>query len=302
MLLLATVFSLIAASLILLTGRKDPSRAHRLTATSISLLLLFPLLSFLPKLRILPSIATQPAEVTGHIHLFTWIWMTGGFVLGLRLLRSARLIHRWKAQSQFLRTESTNSGRRVELRELAAIDGPIASGCFRPVIFLPACWTAWSPQQRQAVLTHELAHHHRRDPLWRLLAAIACTVHWFNPLVWWLARRHAFQSEFACDAMVIESGVAPDSYAHLLCDLASDSKPTRLAPSISDPTSLGARVARLMSRPQPIPSWLQTTLLALTILAALLLATLRQSAPAAAPVPMPEVTVRLSANPFPGNP
>lgn len=84
-------------------------------------------------------------------------------------------------------------------------------------LLLPAAARQWSGEQLRSVLLHEVAHIKRRDTIAHLLAQIACSLHWFNPLVWFAAWRLRVESERACDDLVLASGVRLSSYAgHLL--------------------------------------------------------------------------------------
>ena len=67
------------------------------------------------------------------------------------------------------------------------------------VILLPADADSWGEDRLRAVLLHELAHIRRNDWESRLIAQIMCAVYWFNPLVWFAARRMQVEAERACD-------------------------------------------------------------------------------------------------------
>ncbi len=97
---------------------------------------------------------------------------------------------------------------------------PITVGWFKPVLILPRGWTAWSPAQLAAVLTHEQEHTRRRDPLVQWLALLNRALFWFHPLAWWLERRLATLAEEACDAVVIAGGHSPQDYSEYLIDMA----------------------------------------------------------------------------------
>jgi BlaR1 peptidase M56 len=59
---------------------------------------------------------------------------------------------------------------------------PITVGWFRPVAILPEHSHEWPPAQLAAVLTHELEHARRRDPLVQWLALLNRAIFWFHPL------------------------------------------------------------------------------------------------------------------------
>lgn len=76
----------------------------------------------------------------------------------------------------------------------------ILLGYFRPGIFLPS---SMNPEQADLVMAHELAHLRRGDNWLKLLAFVALSVHWYNPLVWAAYIMLCRDIEDACDAAVI---------------------------------------------------------------------------------------------------
>jgi hypothetical protein len=73
------------------------------------------------------------------------------------------------------------------------------------------------PSERQALIGHELAHIHRKDPLIRVLEGLARICFFFFPPVLWVCRRREHFSEMACDRWAISiSGVEPSDYAGAL--------------------------------------------------------------------------------------
>jgi len=97
---------------------------------------------------------------------------------------------------------------------------PIVYGILRPAILLPAEADAWSEERRRIVLLHELTHVTRRDCLTQLLAQLACAFYWFNPFIWFAARRLRVEREQACDDYVLSIGTRPSDYANHLLDIA----------------------------------------------------------------------------------
>ncbi|MBO9664942.1 M56 family metallopeptidase [Dokdonella sp.] len=55
-------------------------------------------------------------------------------------------------------------------------------------------------EQLRAMLAHETAHLARRDPSWKLAAAVCCALLWFLPLATLARRRLDETAELACDA------------------------------------------------------------------------------------------------------
>lgn len=68
------------------------------------------------------------------------------------------------------------------------------------VLCLPAWCLDLPDVEARAVLGHELAHLRRRDPAWRLLAALMKSLLWLQPLNHVALRRLDLLAELACDA------------------------------------------------------------------------------------------------------
>jgi D-alanyl-D-alanine endopeptidase (penicillin-binding protein 7) len=296
MLTTAIAFSLVAAAAVWLAGRRDAARDPRLTLLALALLAVFPLLFFLPKAPLLPPGGFKPASPA----LSQWLpglWAAGVALASLRLFAALAVLIRWRRKSE--RIELRDG---IDLRLLPGLAGPVAAGIFKPVIFVPEAWHQWSAEVREAVLAHETKHHRRRDPLWRAIGAAACALHWFNPFVWWMARRLAEQCEFACDEALLADGMPADRYAHVLCDLAAPARSPATALAMAHESGLEARVRRMLADSPRGSTFALALLLLFTSLAAVALAVVRRADPPALPaIPAEEIRLRLQADPFPGN-
>lgn len=297
-------FSLIAALLVLLIGRRDRARDPRLTLTLLLLLASQPLIcAAMPKMAVLPAaLGTATPDALPWKQALWLAWLAGSGLAALRLLLSLSTIRRWRATSALIERVG-----EVEVRMLSDISSPLAAGILRKVVFVPPCWHTREKAQRELILAHELTHHRRRDPLRRLCAAIACAIHWYNPLVHWMARRLALQCELACDADVLLQGTDRSRYASLLCDLASSPRHPSLAIPMTIPmaipSTLEQRIRRIV---QPAGHGRVAITLAFALLgtgSALALSMLSSRAlPQTPPPGETEIQLRLSADPFPGNP
>lgn len=74
-------------------------------------------------------------------------------------------------------------------------------GVFRPRIYLP---TGLAGTEREYILLHEQTHIRRGDHIVRLLAFLALSIHWFNPLVWCAFYLSERDMEMSCDEAVME--------------------------------------------------------------------------------------------------
>ena len=71
------------------------------------------------------------------------------------------------------------------------------AGLFLPALLLPEGQV--SGELLHYALLHELTHYRRRDIWLKALMLWVCAVHWFNPLVWLMARAVERATELACD-------------------------------------------------------------------------------------------------------
>jgi len=99
------------------------------------------------------------------------------------------------------------------------ITTPAVYGIFRPKIIVPE---RYKQQDLQYILAHESAHIHRKDNLWRIIAVISSSVHWFNPLIWLFLKKFFEATELACDEKVLADCGKDEqkSYALALVDFA----------------------------------------------------------------------------------
>jgi beta-lactamase regulating signal transducer with metallopeptidase domain len=181
---------------------------------------------------VLPPMQKNAASLLPQ--LFNWalaVWVAGVLLLLLRLsfgfaatnllARRAARFKETKLNELFssLLTEF-NLKNSVRLLRSEHTLMPIVCGILRPAVLLPAGAENWSEERQRIVLLHELTHVGRRDCLTQMLAQAACAFYWFNPLVWFAARRLRVEREQACDDYVLSIGTKPSEYAHHLLEIA----------------------------------------------------------------------------------
>ena len=80
------------------------------------------------------------------------------------------------------------------------ITAPATYGVFHPRIIIPK---EYKIRGLHYILMHESAHIHRKDNLWRIIAIISASFHWFNPFVWLFLKKFLEETELACDERVL---------------------------------------------------------------------------------------------------
>ncbi|HEY8380269.1 MAG TPA: M56 family metallopeptidase [Nannocystis sp.] len=218
----AAVFAV--AALIDLGLRRRPAATRRaLWVVAITCALALPLTRLaLPA----PQLALAPAPAA----VLLSVWTAGALVLLVRLLRAHAAARRLVARSRPLTdpawhaclAELRGPRARLELRVSTDVDTLLVAGVLRPAILVPARTLAAPPDERRALLAHELAHVARADTLLLLAGAIARTIYWITPAPWYALRRLRAHAEDAADDAALRTGIPSSSYAARLVAVARD--------------------------------------------------------------------------------
>lgn len=110
--------------------------------------------------------------------------------------------------------------QRVVVRITDKIDQPVLIGWLKPVILLPAgLLSGLTPQQLEAILTHELAHVKRHDYALSVVQSIFETLFFFHPVVWWISNQITIEREFCCDDLAVQAMGSKTTYLRALVAL-----------------------------------------------------------------------------------
>ena len=125
---------------------------------------------------------------------------------------------------------------------------PMVWGIFHPTLLLPDGAAEWPSRRLRTVLLHELCHLRRRDPLALLLAHLAVSVHWFNPLAWLALAGIRREQELACDDCVLRHGIPSSGYAEEILSISAcqtvSHHPAALA--MARPAGLESRITTIL--------------------------------------------------------
>jgi beta-lactamase regulating signal transducer with metallopeptidase domain len=246
-----------------------------------------------------PSFEWRPF-LQRHLPEIVLLWMIGVALLSLRLVGSwvralSLTVGALPASAEWQRTlrrlaASLQLRRVVSLVESAAVEVPTVIGWIRPVILLPLSTMAGlSTEQIEMVLAHEIAHIRRHDFLVNLLQAVAETVLFYHPAVWWMSRRVRIEREHCCDDLAVAVCGNALQYARALTRLEELRAGNAQAVLAANGGSLLSRVRRLVGArgeaASNTPRWIAGT----TVLTSVVLALAFASTPLLAQREVPPV-------------
>lgn len=155
------------------------------------------------------------AVCIGLIRVIGGLWAVRLFVRTSRPLRSQLLLE----QVDLLRAEM-GCTKSVEVRECPQMATAATVGWRRPVVLLSDSWQSWTPDQLRSVLAHEIAHITRGDFLATVAAQVGVVLHFYHPLVHWLANRLRLEQELAADALAANVVGGSRAYLNAIGELA----------------------------------------------------------------------------------
>jgi TonB family protein len=189
-----------------------------------------------------------------------YLWLLGAVAVLVRFGTAKAAVRRltgsaapadadWHRLTEELR-EKLSMRQRVQVLLSTSPVSPMTWGLCRHTIVLPSQASDWAEERRRLVLAHELAHVKRKDGVIQVLAQIACSLYWFNPLTWYAAHRIRIERERACDDQVLNLGADATDYADHLIQIVRTLRPQRAlgfaAISMAQPSQLETRVLSIL--------------------------------------------------------
>lgn len=208
--------------------------------------------SAIPTVETLPS--TQP-WTWGPVGILAALWLAISLLLLVRLALQVYRTHRLLSESDDGSEASISTCHYVarclgmrppSVRTTPFLSSPCLVGIARPTILLTESDSA---NPKLEVFVHEMAHLRRRDAFWQLLANLAVSVLWCQPLTIILTRRLAAAAEDVCDDYVLDFVGDRTSYARQLVEIAESSvapMPLCAVGMVTFRSSLRRRVLRIL--------------------------------------------------------
>ena len=144
-----------------------------------------------------------------------------GLAATRRLIRTCILVHDQQL-SEAMAVLQAKLGMKtlVVLYETDKLSTAATLGMLRPRILLPMHWREWTDAERNAVLAHELAHIAHGDFAAVMVSQLSIVVHFYHPLVHWLAGRLRLEQELAADSVAAQVAGGQVRYVRVLAKLA----------------------------------------------------------------------------------
>ena len=148
------------------------------------------------------------------IHLALGVWLSGmALVLARHMLAYGKFtasVRRWGAATndagilavyQSVWQDLGLTGRQPAVKTCAFVSSPMLVGFRRPEILLPE--RPIPADELAHIFRHELIHLKHGDLWINLLVLLVSAMHWFNPLVYIMAKAVRTDCEAACDEAVV---------------------------------------------------------------------------------------------------
>lgn len=190
------------------------------------------------------TVLTDDTSLAVRLLFFLWLIIT-------ILILMTTLFRRYKLRKKL--NDSFPAGDRIFRNEI--IDTALVWGVLRPVVYLPAGFCG--KREEVFVLAHEKAHVARRDNLWKLIAFLLLSVHWFNPFILLAYYLFCEDLEQACDERAVRGKEAAfrADYAETLIQMSKRHPTEEQAPlvyivSLFESRSIKKRIHALLQEKQ----------------------------------------------------
>ena len=163
----------------------------------------------------LPEELSNAANACLNRDWVSWVWMgisssllvrlAATWCLSVKLRRNARPADSWRLKKLLRECMETARVRTpVSLLESGRVSSPCLVGWAHPCLLIPTGLVQeLTKNELKLVFFHELAHLRRRDVAVNWVLSAVQIFHWFNPLVWLVARELRTAREEACDAAAL---------------------------------------------------------------------------------------------------
>ena len=141
--------------------------------------------------------------IDNRLSILATLWLIGAALLLLvGIFSYIRLVIKMRKNSVVVSCpELMNfTDKRVTVRVWENTSSPFMTGIFKPTLVLPA--KELTDEQLNNILRHEMTHFKRHDILYKWFVSLVKCMHWFNPVIWYVAKQVNIECEISCDMAV----------------------------------------------------------------------------------------------------
>jgi len=153
-----------------------------------------------------------------------YIWFVGAVLIFiLKMVEYLMFLSAIKKNSVIISCPQI-SENKIMVQKTNMIDSPLMIGLFKPVILIPDI--KMTEETLNNVLLHELVHYRRHDILYKWVAMLVNTVHWFNPFAYLVSKQIDNECEISCDLVLAQSMTTKEknSYMNTILTLLSQNQ------------------------------------------------------------------------------
>ena len=163
------------------------------------------------------------AAVSSRAFSFLWvIWFIPALLIFcrqffvyrrcLKLLRSVSVSAEDTAAAGICRSVALELKirRRIPVYYCNETFSPMLAGILKPCILLPEI--DLMPSELYDIFRHELIHYRRKDILYKWMIQLAVSIHWFNPLVYFMRRECDHACELSCDERAVSMPLCENTH------------------------------------------------------------------------------------------
>lgn len=179
-----------------------------------------------PTIKNLHYINNETISSLGYIQIIFIIWIIGFvYVFSKNVYNQIIFYKKMKNITYKITDLSTinclkeekqllNIKRNINVFKVDGLSSPALINIFNSKIIIPD--KDYDTKELKWIFRHELTHFKRKDNLLKLLLMIACSIHWFNPLVKILKVYFYDQCELSCDEKVLKKSNISDAKGYAL--------------------------------------------------------------------------------------
>jgi len=168
-------------------------------------------------------------------------WMLGIWAAGFVFMIRRYLFGYFRFKKKVTQNSPMDRVENLDVVVSGYVHSPMLIGFFKPKIVIPKAEIG--AYDYQLALRHELTHHTQKDAWFKLLAVLVNSLHWFNPVTYFVVRNISEACEYACDEKVTRDMEWEEKkrYSDMILNFASNASPALSSSLARNKKQIGSR-------------------------------------------------------------